>query len=94
MSLPWGMVQSSVQSTGRVERNIRHIRSAYMAGRHINTPLDELNADAHASSLGPALKRPWPEDDGIHVSDNRRAETGCPICQLPGPCLGGYRQAL
>ena len=34
------------QEKGRVERNIRYVRSAFMAGRDIDTPLDQLNADA------------------------------------------------
>lgn len=57
------------QEKGRVERNIRYVRSAFMAGRDINTPLDQLNADARAWCFGPALERPWPEDGAITVGD-------------------------
>ncbi|MDE0031428.1 MAG: IS21 family transposase, partial [Deltaproteobacteria bacterium] len=72
---------------GRVERNIRFVRSAFMTGRDINTPLDELNADARAWCLGPALERPWPEDDGITVGDAfaRERKLLMPLPDVPFP---------
>ncbi len=75
------------QEKGRVERNIRYVRSAFMAGRDINTPLDQLNADALEWCFGPALERPWPQDDDITVGDAfaRERELLVPLPDVPFP---------
>jgi transposase len=51
---------------GRVERAIRYIRDAFLAGRTF-TDVDELNAQADAWTSGPASERRCPEDEKLTV---------------------------
>jgi transposase len=51
---------------GRVERALRYIRSAYFAARRWRD-LEDLNAQAKAWTLGPAMGRPCPEDKTLTV---------------------------
>jgi transposase len=53
---------------GRVERAIRFIRSAFIAGRTITT-LDALNSQATEWCLRLRTERRWPQDDNITVAD-------------------------
>ncbi len=53
---------------GRVERAIRYLRDNFFAGRTW-ADLEDLNAQALAWSLGPAMDRPCPQDASRRVSE-------------------------
>jgi transposase len=53
---------------GRVERAIRYIREAFFTARAFDG-LEDLNAQLEAFCDGPAMDRPWPEDQTRTVRD-------------------------
>jgi transposase len=71
---------------GRVERAIRYIRDAFIAGRTW-TDLDDLNAQALTFATGPADERRCPEDKTLSVRDAFLAEKSLllPLPDAPFP---------
>jgi hypothetical protein len=71
---------------GRVERAIRYIRDAFIAGRTW-TDLDDLNAQALTFATGPADERRCPEDKTLSVRDAFLAEKSLllPLPNAPFP---------
>lgn len=53
---------------GRVERAIRYLRGAFLAGREVKD-LDTLNAEALAWCQDEASLRRWPDDHGLTVAE-------------------------
>ena len=71
---------------GRVERAIRYIRDAFIAGRTWKD-LDDLNLQATAFATGPADERPCPEDKKLSVGETFQNERPLllPLPEAPFP---------